>query len=1670
MEPGLCWSSNISTASSSDGESGSSCSEDSEEADRMEEVLLEGQTVVLPQALCESHEIFKEFMSLDLFKNMSEANKQHLMKYLPSFPENDVQEKEITLQKLFNRENFRFGNPLTDFHKKLQAGYYRPDICRMRALLKKAHYRHYKQQQRRYYYHLLKSILISRHKLLESASRGGPGTIPRSEKMPVPPPRPSAVQQRVRRRYFQELTAVREEVGESELSSEDENYPEGPPLGLNKKQRRQLAYLEQSLSPDLRPVTSTLSSKPSGLDLEHRVTPSHNPYDISEDAYKDMLTRHRKRRLNGEEHPDLLTRGITLNEVISRCQINKKQPPVRESKVPVKKAKTKPTPSVNTMPEEFEVEHSSDTDGGEDDDGEMEKVDIEGDDDQSFPHTPIANRKTIPSAPATPTSLSSLNSSPRSGKSGGVMLTTRRIVKLEPPEDQTTNLLPPPPPAPLPKPKPKPPAPPPVSRHVIPATLSDLDGIDMMDLPVDLEDSEITIDDMKPRLELMQETYASFFSLLRDIICSTPDHRMSLAQLEDRVKAWAESPISPLNDWYSMAVLDIRAWLTSSLAFLAGEYTEWQPEEFVPYLDYKPALRVYQWIGAGRDTDTHLTPLCRLWLERREEMVSHPVKEEESDLERQRLLAASPPPPRFPTSWVVTPSTPEERESFREQERLRYENPHKAFTYRMHGYESVVGPVKGMYYQAVGQIKPRGHTLLTDGRPNYVTILALVRDATARLPNGQGTRSDICTLLRDSQYLASHAPDSDLNSVVSGALDRLHYETDPCVKYDTKRKIWIYLHRGRTEDEFERIHQKQQKSGKPKSTRKTQRSKNVTASSPNQVKTEAGTTAGKAPTKSAKAAAAAAARVQAAAATAQVVTSSTGIQSIISEANIVSVADDKLLSQTKPVTTQRLPTSNVQKSLITAATLAAKKASLAAQKATTENEVKSILGKPNRQKSLQTVKSVKGVKQTPQTMAPVRRLPEGQTGSVVAAVRRAAETQAKVATSVAAVTSASVTTLTTTVATSATTTVLSAVRRLPDQLKLASQTGTTRIKTLKAGKEATSLLDQAQIQSLNKVAVGSCAISSTPASQGIVKAVTTPAKSVVKVVTSQSGVRAVASTAQVTQQQMMLIKQQLLNEQKQQAAQQQVQPQQTQQTPQQQTAQQLIVMKQSTSADQSAGGTQPQMIVINQQQLMTDQQLTAKQQKQLQQILVKQQLEQANITIQQQQLQQLFLAKQQQLITEQQKTGKAQQPMFVVKQQTQTTQQQQQLGQQQTQQVQTTQQQVVDSQKTQLQPMIFVKQQQIIGAETQITQQQLQQMLLLKQQQQKQQKQETQQQMVLVKQQTGEQQKVAVSVQQQTKQAQVAAVAQAQQLTLAQLQQLQQQQQGQRLVTSASLLTQPRVVSSVGGQTVLSAGGTSLIKTQQTPMVAKVVTNAQGQPVLSMESLLAHQKQHGALPQGTALRVATAASKPGLPPQYTVVTMAQPRVIQANAVSQATTVCSTSAAVGGTATATQLQVQTTKGIQPQQQQGTTATGNIRMSGLNLTHIGGKPVLLASKPQSLQAQNVILASQAGSSGQTVLLAPQGLRGTTPPTGTLTVLQQGTQQILLPPGFQGGTLNIKTLQGLKVIPLAQTTTSAKGTGRQQVFARIINPGSVRPVVANIVQDTSVTNPQPPPTSME
>lgn len=43
-----------------------------------------------------------------------------------------------------------------------------------------------------------------------------------------------------------------------------------------------------------------------------------------------------------------------------------------------------------------------------------------------------------------------------------------------------------------------------------------------------------------------------------------------------------------------------------------------------------------------------------------------------------------------------------------------------------------------------------------------MTLLALTRDAVARLPNGRGTRGDVCGLVRQSQFLAPVVTDNQV--------------------------------------------------------------------------------------------------------------------------------------------------------------------------------------------------------------------------------------------------------------------------------------------------------------------------------------------------------------------------------------------------------------------------------------------------------------------------------------------------------------------------------------------------------------------------------------------------------------------------------------------------------------------------------------------------------------------------------------------------------------------------------------------------------------------------------------------------------------------------------------------------------------------------------------------
>ncbi|XP_043532885.1 nuclear factor related to kappa-B-binding protein isoform X4 [Chiloscyllium plagiosum] len=297
----------------------------------------------------------------------------------------------------------------------------------------------------------------------------------------------------------------------------------------------------------------------------------------------------------------------------------------------------------------------------------------------------------------------------------------------------------------------------------------------------------------------------SFFGLLQEILLA--EGEASLAGIEEKVLEWQISAPSTLNSWFS----DASNWselVHSAVRFLSGEGgMSALPSNFEPYVSCTERGQQWKWIGSGRDSEKEVTTLCQLWFE---------VKDQIFPKESEELPDIIPPTPRMRTDYVVRPSTGDEKRVFQEQERQRYSQPHKAFTFRMHGFDSVVGPVKGVFDKDPSLNKAREHSLLRSDRPAYVTILSLVRDAAARLPNGEGTRAEICELLKDSQFLAPEVTSAQINTVVSGALDRLHYEKDPCVKYDIGRKLWIYLHRNRSEEEFERIHQAQAAAAKAK--------------------------------------------------------------------------------------------------------------------------------------------------------------------------------------------------------------------------------------------------------------------------------------------------------------------------------------------------------------------------------------------------------------------------------------------------------------------------------------------------------------------------------------------------------------------------------------------------------------------------------------------------------------------------------------------------------------------------------------------------------------------------------------------------------------------------------------------------------------------------------------
>lgn len=930
----------------------SSSGSDSDEsnASLLERSCLLSNKFMLPKDFCDNGGIFEEFFSPELWDTLPQTTQQKLAKLLPVVND-DTLEATNLVHSLLSHELHRFGKePMNDFRGKLSNGCFRIDVAKLQHNLAELTTKDKRMVELQRMSRLAHNVMLSREAVLfgelhSNDVRALPtagritDTYGHRRQRDYDSNVSSAMaksQVVAKKRYLSEIINICDEVGLSLTLSDEEDCMHALPTGAVRKQRRMVSTCPQSgeqsnIQTGASSSCSNVPTKKPGMIGNGFNGAAGNTFDgtifnapklfvVTEEHYRKLIQQHRKRKMEEPDHPELDLDNIKLKDVVSRTQIAAGyrrilplpkvyvSDSVKEHSAGMK-GRVKSLKSFKTHRTSQDQTESKpeilDSNAGEQN---TEKVKIKT---EPTGGLNVVLKEECPSNEYFDSNLNdNVVSNALTTKQHYTSLDEKREMSSVKENKGSSNAI---------------------EEKVAGSGEASLTSTVCTSQPSKALSNESLLD-ATPLVENADSSaveqnamnclfsnglHACFLSVVRDLFCSNPDHRSTLPELQLKLDAWTKSAVAERNAWFEQ-YQNNGEWnetLQSAVQFLAGEFPN-QPEDFVPYIEHKVAINILQWIGASRDADSRLVPLCAYWQSRKQEMnklsgthslaanntscVNHSVLNDSgaqataSPKNRSRSSAgsknlpfspsysssssmssvsslpvagdnsllndsatsmltaktaagseddgsildrsATTPPPLFPTDWSVRKATDEEIQSFREQEKRRYENPHMAFTYKQHSYDSVVGPVKGIYTQAPGISKARGHNMLVANRPNFVTILTLVRDATARLPNGEGTRADICELLKSSQYISSTATDQILQTIVSGALDRMHTERDPCVKYDAKRKIWIYLHRNRTEQEFERLHMqyqgftKHKKSTVRKSLRQSK--ENISASNP----------------------------------------------------------------------------------------------------------------------------------------------------------------------------------------------------------------------------------------------------------------------------------------------------------------------------------------------------------------------------------------------------------------------------------------------------------------------------------------------------------------------------------------------------------------------------------------------------------------------------------------------------------------------------------------------------------------------------------------------------------------------------------------------------------------------------------------------------------------------
>lgn len=192
--------------------------------EQTEVVNLEGQELALPKGLCAQPEIFWEFFSMEHLWNELPADTRDQLKaqFLPNFPvpDND-QEKEETIQRLFNRSCFRFNSsPLDNFQRDLEDGKFLPDMIKYRKRIAKSE-RHERRYQECEYISRVARKLVESRKALLARTTGRLDTPQTSVERDVSKALKESVTTKARKRYLNEIASISSEMN-LPLSDSDE--------------------------------------------------------------------------------------------------------------------------------------------------------------------------------------------------------------------------------------------------------------------------------------------------------------------------------------------------------------------------------------------------------------------------------------------------------------------------------------------------------------------------------------------------------------------------------------------------------------------------------------------------------------------------------------------------------------------------------------------------------------------------------------------------------------------------------------------------------------------------------------------------------------------------------------------------------------------------------------------------------------------------------------------------------------------------------------------------------------------------------------------------------------------------------------------------------------------------------------------------------------------------------------------------------------------------------------------------------------------------------------------------------------------------------------------------------------------------------------------------------